>query len=282
MCAYQPTLPPAPRSIQAGSSLADLLDREAIECLARNIAFAHPRFDSEAFVRAAMTGLKGLSILQRGTHLAHALRAHLPRRYDDAVEVLLGSLTPANDRTESLGLAVFFYLPHSSFVACYGLDAEHNEGHDPFETSMRAQYELTRRFTAEFSIRPFLIRRPSQTLERLMEWTEDPDPHVRRLCSEGTRPRLPWAVRIPAFVKNPRPSLPILERLKDDPDLYVRRSVANHVGDVAKDHLELALKLCERWLKGSSDQRRWVIRHALRHPAKKGVAAALDLRRRAA
>ncbi len=281
MCAYKPAIPAAPRSIQAGSSLADLLDREAIECLARNIAFAHSKFDGKAFIRWAMSGLEGLSILQRGTHLAHALREHLPRRYDEAIEILMASLTPANERTDALGLAVFFYLPHVSFVAHYGLDAEHNEGRDPFETSMRAQYELTKRFSAEFSIRPFLIRRQAQTLERLMEWTDDPDPHVRRLCSEGTRPRLPWAVRIPAFVKDPRPCLPILERLKDDPDLYIRRSVANHVGDIAKDHLDLALEVCDRWLKGATAERKWVIRHALRHPAKKEVAAALDVRRRA-
>ncbi|MFA6546716.1 MAG: hypothetical protein WCS99_20030, partial [Limisphaerales bacterium] len=90
-----------------------------------------------------------------------------------------------------------------------------------------------------------------------------------------------WAMRIPAFVKDPRPVLPILEALKDDPELYVRRSVANHVGDIAKDHPELAFELCERWVEDASENRRWLIRHAVRHPAKKGVKEALRLRRRA-
>lgn len=144
---------------------------------------------------------------------------------------------------------------------------------------MRAQYELTRRFSAEFSMRPFLIKWPERTLARLLEWTRDPDPHVRRLCSEGARPRLPWAMRIPAFVKDPRPVLPILEALKDDVDLYVRRSVANHLGDIAKDHPQLAFEICERWLEGGSTERKWMIRHAVRHPAKKGVRAALRLRK---
>lgn len=278
----QLTLPAAPPTISKGSTLKILLAAEAVDCLARNLALAHPAFDAAAFRREALRGLEPLAILQRGQHLARALRAYLPPVYEEAIAVLLRSLTPPHTRTRDLGLGVFFYLPHVCFVGSYGLDAEHNGGRDPFEVSMRANYELTRRFTAEFSIRPYLIRWPERTLERLMMWTRDPDPHVRRLCSEGARPRLPWAQRIPAFVKNPRPVLPILEALKDDPDLYVRRSVANHIGDIAKDHPTLAFELCERWLYGASAERRWLIRHALRHPAKQGVRAALRLRRRAA
>jgi len=258
--------------------LSSLLDREAVDCLAHNISLVHPGFDSGAFRREAMRDIAPLAILQRGHHLARVLRSHLPERFEDAAEILIRSLTPPQDDTESLGLAVFFYLPHVSFVAAYGLEAGHNGGSDPFEIAMRAQYEITRRFSAEFSIRPFLIRWPERTLARLMEWTGDPCPHVRRLCSEGTRPRLPWAVRIPAFIKDPRPVLPILERLKDDPDLYVRRSVANHIGDIAKDHPALAFEICERWAQGASEELKWMIRHAVRHPAKKGVAAALHLR----
>ncbi len=265
--------------MEKGGTLKSLLDREAIACLAHNLALAWPRFDRRSFLRTAAKDLSPLSIMQRGLHLARVLRAHLPSRYADAVDVLLRSLPPANTATKDLGLGVFFYLPHVSFVATYGLDPEHNDGADPFETSMLAHYELTRRFTAEFSIRPFLIRAPERTLARLVEWTRDPDPHVRRLCSEGTRPRLPWAQRLPAFVRDPRPTLPILETLKDDPELYVRRSVANHIGDIAKDHPDLAFALCERWLEGATPERKWLIRHAVRHPAKHGVAAALRLRR---
>jgi 3-methyladenine DNA glycosylase AlkC len=256
-----------------------LLDREAIECLAHNIGLVYPELDEKAFQRTALNGLKPLSIMQRGQHLAKALRQHLPKRYEQAVRILLRSLTPPLTGTEDLGLAVFFYLPHVSFVATYGLDPTHNDGRDPFETSMLAQYELTKRFSAEFSIRPFLIRWPERTLAQLQQWTSDSDPHVRRLCSEGTRPRLPWARRIPAFIKDPHPVLPILEALRDDADLYVRRSVANHIGDIAKDHPRLAFDLCERWLEGATTERKWLLRHAVRHPAKKGVKAAVRIRR---
>ena len=256
-----------------------LLDRDAIDCLAHNLRFANPDFDAAGFRRTALRGIEPLGIMQRGQHLAAALRAHLPVRFAAAVDVLLRSLTPPHSQTADLGLAVFFYLPHVCFVGTYGLDPAHNDGRDPFEASMRAQYEITRRFSAEFSIRPFLIRWPERTLARLRQWASDPDPHVRRLCSEGTRPRLPWAQRIPAFVRDPRPALPILEALKDDPELYVRRSVANHIGDIAKDHPALAFELCRGWVNDASAERRWLIRHAVRHPAKKGVKAALHLRK---
>jgi len=273
-----PRLPSAPRSIQAGSSLSTLLDRDAIDCLIHNLSLVHPGFDGASFRKTALTGLKPLAILGRGHHLARALRAHLPQRYEDALEILVRSLTPPLPHDHDLGLAVFFYLPHVSFVATYGIEVEENSGQDPFEVSMKAQYELTRRFTAEFSMRPFLIRWPERTLARLLEWTRDPDPQVRRLCSEATRPRLPWAPRIPAFVQDPRPTLPILEALKDDPELYVRRSVANHLGDIAKDHPELMLEICQRWSKDASPGRKWLIRHALRYPARKGMKKAQQLR----
>ena len=194
---------------------------------------------------------------------------------------MLASLTPPLARTDRFGLGGFFYLPHISFVTLYGLDPTHNGGRDPFGASMRAQYELTRRFSSEFSLRAFLAAQPERTLRVLQRWTRDADPHVRRLCSEGTRPRLPWAARLPDFMADPRPLLPILEALKDDPDLYVRRSVANHVGDIAKDHPGLALALCRQWLTDASAERRWLIRHALRYPARRGMRAALVLRRQA-
>lgn len=274
-------IPAAPRSILKGSSLKTLLDREAIDCLVHNLTIVYPAFDQDSFRRSALKGLAPLGILERGAHLARVLRGHLPQRFEDAAKLLMSSLTPPLKRTDELGLAVFYYLPYVSFIAQFGLDKEGNDGDDPFEISMKAQYEITKRFSAEFSIRPFLIHRPKETLKKLSGWVKDVDPHVRRLCSEGSRPRLPWAVSLPAFIKDPRPTLPILKALKDDPDLYVRRSVANHLGDIAKDHPDIVFDLCAKWLNDASDERKWLIRHALRHPARKGVKRALTLRKQA-
>lgn len=273
-----PRIPAAPNSMQKGIPLKNLLGLESVDCLAHNILLVYPQFDTESFCRDASNGLEPLGILERGKKLARTLRLYLPRKYATAIEIILASLTPPLTRTDTLGLAVFFYLPHISFIAEYGWEFEENDGHDPFLVSMLAQYELTKRFSAEFSMRPFLIKQQERTLSQLLEWTSDPDPHVRRLCSESTRPRLPWAARIPAFIANPTSALPILEALKNDQDLYVRRSVANHLGDIAKDHPDFVFTICERWLTEATNEVKWLIRHALRHPAKKENKTALQLR----
>jgi len=274
-------IPSAPRSIQKDSPIKFLLDSEAVDCLAHNIGLVHSGFDAQAFKELALTNIAPLSFMDRSAHIATALRATLPAKFSDATEILINTLTPPNVHTERLGLSVFFYLPHTRFIAEYGRDAQHNGGEDPFEVAMRAQYELTRRFTAEFSIRPFLMHDFERTLNQLTLWLNDPDPHVRRLCSEGCRPRLPWGARIPQLIKDPKPTLPILEALKNDPSLYVRRSVANHLGDIAKDHPELVFEICERWLTNADNDLKWVIRHAVRHPAKQGDATAIALRKAA-
>ncbi len=166
-------------------------------------------------------------------------------------------------------MAVFRYLPHVCYVSKYGLDH--------FEHAMQLQYELTKRFSAEFSIRGYIEKYPDATYARLQHWATDPNPHVRRLVSEGSRPRLPWAPRLRAYQKDPRPVIALLELLKDDPELYVRRSVANNLNDIAKDHPDLAVEVCRRWSKGASPECRWIIKHALRSLVKQGHPGALEL-----
>lgn len=273
----KPRIPIAAQSIQKGVPLKNLLAEQAAQCLAHNIALVHAEFDSESFVQHAIEGIEPLGIIARGRHFATALQQFLPQPYEAAIQTLLASLTPPVTDTKDNGLAVFFYLPHVSFVGQYGLDVDNNHGRDPFDISMKAQYELTQRFSAEFSIRTFLIEQQERTLAQLMQWLSDPNPHVRRLCSEGTRPRLPWAQKIPAFIADPSPVFPILEALKDDLSLYVRRSVANHLGDVAKDHPDVVFALCQKWLVNSNNETRWLIRHALRYPAQKRNATALTI-----
>lgn len=272
------TLPHAPSSIQKGLALKHLLGRESVHCLAQNIHCVYPEFDKNAFISQVMQNLEDYEFKQRGLHIAKNLHDFLPNKFDLAIKILIDSLTPPNTETEGLGLAVLFYEPHSSFISLYGIDSQFNSGDDPFEAALAAQYELTKRYTAEFAIRPFLIHQQQRTLKKLFEWVSDPDPHIRRLCSEGTRPRLPWAPRLHSFITDPSPVLPILEQLKDDENLYVRRSVANHLGDIAKDHPDLVFDICRDWLRDADKQRKWLIRHALRHPAKKQNEVAIELR----
>lgn len=235
--------------------------------IARMIARSFPEFKQAAFVKDALDGYEALELIPRGWKIARTLRGYLPAHYPAAAEILIASLGPKLDKTDGNGMDTFLYLPHVCFVAEYGLDH--------FDVSMRAQYELTQRFTAEFCIRPFLERHTEATLACLKDWTKDPNPHVRRLVSEGTRPRLPWAPRLREFQKDPRPVLALLELLKDDPELYVRRSVANNLNDIGKDHPSLLVKTARRWMKNATNERRWLISHALRSAVKRGEPGAL-------
>jgi 3-methyladenine DNA glycosylase AlkC len=235
--------------------------------IAAMIEAVHPGFPSADFVAYALEGYEELELTPRARRIAAALARCLPGDPAEALAILVASLGPTTERLE--GMAPFIYLPHVYFVA------EH--GQTCLEASFAAQYELTQRFTAEFSIRAFLDRYPDETLARLQRWATDPNVHVRRLVSEGTRPRLPWAPRLRRFQRDPAPVIALLERLKDDPEPYVRRSVANNLNDIAKDHPDTVVTVCRRWLEGASSERRSLVRHALRTLIKQGHADALEL-----
>lgn len=237
--------------------------------IAAMINAVYPAFESDAFMQQALVGYAELELMPRARHLAKVMHAFLPPAFDEAVAVLLQSLGPKLEKSVDNGMSPFLYLPHVFFVAEYGLDH--------FDAAMQAQYELTQRFTAEFSIRPFFEKYPEATLAQMQIWAKDPNEHVRRLVSEGSRPRLPWAPRLRAFQKDPRPVLALLEQLKDDPSLYVRRSVANNLNDIGKDNPKMLISIAEAWLVDANDARKRLLKHALRSAIKRGDQAALKL-----
>jgi 3-methyladenine DNA glycosylase AlkC len=239
--------------------------------LAADLARVHPSFPVNRFVKDACAGLDALELLDRGRHIARALSKHLPPSYPDAIAVLLQSLGAEHPSAELIGagMAPFFYLPHTIFVAEKGLDH--------FDVSMRAQYELTKRFSAESSIRPYLAKDPERALECLLGWTRDQNPHVRRLVSEGTRLRLPWSPRVPWLDRHPERVLALLDLLKDDDASLVRRSVANNLNDLGKVHPGLLVQTCEAWLRDASPERRDLVEHALRSAVRRGEPQALRL-----
>jgi 3-methyladenine DNA glycosylase AlkC len=251
------------------TELRDFYDESVIKDIAGDLKRAHPSFNTRAFVAACLDGLAPLSLTGRAAHIAEAMRRHLPSGFPRVAAILERSLGPLHPTTESFGMAPFKYMPHALIVASDGLSH--------FDAAMKLQHAITQRFTAEFSIRAFLNAHPDATYARLVEWSTDPSPHVRRLVSEGTRPRLPWAPRLRHFQKDPAPVLALLERLKDDDALYVRRSVANSLNDIAKDHPDVVVDVCRRWLADASPERRWVVTHALRSLVKAGHPGALDL-----
>lgn len=227
-----------------------------------------PGFDLDGFVGEATSGLEALELKARVAHVASVLRAHLAEDWPTALGQLLASLPPPLPDAEEVSSG-FGLWPVLHAVQVYGL--EHPQA------SLDALPEMTRRFSAEFTIRPYIAEVPDLAWPRIRAWMVHEDVHVRRLCSEGTRPRLPWGMRLRDSVRDPSAGLEVLDALVDDPELYVRRSVANHLNDISKDHPERAVDTARRWLERPTAHRRWVVKHALRGLVKAGHPGALDV-----
>jgi len=240
----------------------DVFNENAVTRLAANLAGAWPEFDQKGFCQAINPRLKPLRFSERAALIRDSLWEFLPREYPRAVEILLKALPAGMIEDDLTGYDGFIVMPQNDFVAKYGL--EH------YDLSMQALYQMTQRFTAEGAIRTFILNYPKQTLAILSDWAKDENPHVRRLVSEGTRPRLPWTIQLKPFIKDPRPVLQLLETLKTDPVLMVRRSVANNLNDIAKDHPDLVVKTLRRWNTIHDEGTQWLIRHAARTLVKQG------------
>jgi 3-methyladenine DNA glycosylase AlkC len=249
--------------------MKDGLDRFAVQRLSKAVARAWPKFDGAGFEKEARTGLAELELKGRVRHIIAALALFLPGYYPRALKTVVRAAGHFPPGRAGDALAGFAAWPLIDWVPAYGLDH--------FELSLKALRKLTPLFTAEFAVRPFLIRDPDRALGHLRSWLDDPDEHVRRLISEGTRPRLPWGGHLPMFREDPRPVLALLDHLKDDPAEFVRRSVANSLNDIAKDHPTEVVKVCRTWKKRASEERRWIIRHGLRTLVKQGDRGALKV-----
>lgn len=234
----------------------DVFNEKVVNQLAADLARAWRGFDAPGFRQSINSKLKSLTFSERSNLIRDCLWEYLPKDYPRALEIILKALPSEMTVSEITGYDGFILLPQNEFVAKYGLDH--------YDLSMQALYQMTKRFTAEGAIRPFILKYPKQTLAILAEWAEDENPHVRRLVSEGTRPRLPWTMQLKPFIKDPRPVLGLLEKLKCDPELMVRRSVANNLNDIAKDNPDLVVETLSRWKKIEEEGTQWLIRHAAR------------------
>ncbi|QGG91359.1 DNA alkylation repair protein [Agrobacterium sp. MA01] len=243
--------------------LKHLIGHQTARDTADAVARAWGGFNHQSFLADTLPPLDALELMQRGQCIANALHHHLPDDFEQAATILHACL-PAADRE---GLSGWALLSFNQYIAAHG------RGH--LETALDLLKSLTPHFTAEFGVRPFIADEQERALAIISDWVTDPNHHVRRLASEGTRPRLPWAMRLPALVRDPAPILPILEALVDDEEDYVRRSVANSLNDIAKDHPDLVADFVERQSEGASKNRLWLLKHASRTLVKKGHAKAL-------
>ncbi len=252
----------------------NLFNPEMITLIARHIKRVWAPFDMSGFISKATKNLDELGLKQRSSQIKYALDMFLPVRFADAAPILLKSLHPEDDvdlsgtAMDNKGIRGWAIMPMTEYVGDHGIV--------DFDLGMCVQKELTKRFSSEFGIRDFIIHDQDRALAVLKKWTKDDNFHVRRLVSEGSRPRLPWAMQLPQLIQNPDPLFPILEELKDDPVEYVRRSVANNLNDIAKDHPQKITQIAADWMKNATPKREKLVRHACRTLIKKGHRGAMS------
>lgn len=237
--------------------------------IAAQVSAVHPGFGTAAFLRDCRAGFEALSLMQRVRRVGEALHRHLPANFDAALDVVERALGPAHEGwKEGEGIAAFARAPYLEWVALAGLNQP--------QRALPALARLTRHFSAEFAIRPFLAQHLELTLEHLVTWVQAADPRVRRLASEGSRPLLPWGLHVRALKQDPGRCLALIEPLVADPDEVVRRSAANHLNDVSRLDAALALAHARRWLDRGGVASA-AVRHGLRTLVKAGHPEALGL-----
>ncbi|OUR65290.1 hypothetical protein A9Q79_03020 [Methylophaga sp. 42_25_T18] len=238
------------------------LGQDAVRHIADILSVSMDRFDKGSFIKDALAGLDELELKQRVNHLIKVLALYLPDEFEKTFEVLKAVKGNWHKPEGGDNWFSFAAWPLIDYVAEYGTN-------DP-EIALDVLKTLTPLFSAEFAIRTFIDQHFDLTYKQLLLWAEDEDEHVRRLASEGMRPRLPWGKQLTQFCDDPTAIFPILERLKDDVSLYVRKSVANNLNDISKDHPKQVVALCQCWYDNASADRLWIIRHALRTLIKSG------------
>lgn len=228
--------------------------------LATNLSDVYPILDKKKFLNDLLEELASKSLNERMRHTSQVLRKHLPDHYKIAVKIL-DQLIPKMDKG-------YTALVFPDFVGKYGLEYP--------ALSLRALKNYTSFGSSEFAIREFLRNDFEQTIHTMYAWAKDANHHVRRLASEGSRPRLPWSFKLDAVIEHPKWTEPILGVLKTDPELYVRKSVANHLNDISKENPDYMLQLIQSWGQGHPHTD-WIIKHASRTLIKKGNTKALSL-----
>ena len=242
----------------------NLINAALVRDAGRHLSRSTPDFDAKRFTALASKGLDALELKARAMHICAALEATLPPDFGHAADAIEAALAPVE---AGVGLRGWILWPVGEYIARHGQQTP--------ERGLQALHALTQRFTAEFAIRPFIVQHPDLSFATLKRWVHDDSANVRRLVSEGSRPRLPWGLQLKALIKDPSPTLPLLLALQDDDSEDVRRSVANHLNDIAKDHPQLVAQWLHEHLPGAPAPRRALLRHASRTLIKAGDAAVL-------
>lgn len=227
-----------------------------------------PGFDRDQFLQLIFDEQwEARELKERMRHTTQVLHQFLEHDLAKAIPQIIELITIISRKVEKDQSFEYLFFP--DYVETYGQDA-------PLDVVLNGLHEITKFTSAEFAVRPFIQRQPNETLARMLEWSEDAHHNVRRLASEGSRPRLPWGMALKSLQKDPSPTLPILENLKSDNSEYVRKSVANHLNDISKDHPQIALQKATAWM-GHRPEMDRLVKHGLRTLLKQGNTKALQL-----
>jgi 3-methyladenine DNA glycosylase AlkC len=241
----------------------DIYNQQYVGDVAVAVKDEYPTFDTETFTsRVFDADWEARELKERMRHITLTLHDLLPADY----RVALGVLRQASVRLGEYG---FENVIFSDYVAVYGLD--------DWEASIPALAQFTQQVSAEFAVRPFIVQCQDRMMAQMLEWAKSDSPHLRRLATEGCRPRLPWGIALAGLKADPSPILPVLEQLKDDESESVRRSVANNLNDISKDNPDVVIDVLQHWQAHDTEEMRWITRHALRTLLKAGHPKALEL-----
>ncbi|MGP4039414.1 DNA alkylation repair protein [Gracilibacillus sp. D59] len=240
--------------------LKEMYSSEFFERFTGIVSSHYPQFDQTRFMEIIFDeNWQHFELKQRIHHVSMAIRETFPPSYEKTIQILMEMAPQCRG---------FEYLFFPDFVERYGIDH--------WDTSMTALEEFTKYSSSEFAVRPFIIKNPSKMMEQMLDWSMHEDEHVRRLASEGCRPKLPWAAPLTRFRNDPSEIIPILDELKQDPSKYVQKSVANNLNDISKDHPALVKQIIHKW-SGNNPITDWILKHGSRSLLKKGDVEALRL-----
>ena len=245
-------------------------DEELAKMLADKIQPLHPDFNKRQFIQEVKKGVISLELKDRVELIADLLQQYISKDFESSWNLLEQILGEENEKETGMFTEGYWIMPMAKFVEKYGLE--------DFDISMKAIEEITKRNTGEYTIRPFIEKYPKRTMKKMLRWSKNKNKHVRRLATEGCRPKLPWASKLQIFIDDPSPILPILENLKDDNSKYVQKSVANNLNDILKNNYPVAIDILKEWTnQNSPPPRRWIIKHALRNQLKQKNPEALEI-----
>ena len=253
----------------ADMKVKDWFGENLAKLLAEKIKPVYPDFNEKSYIKAIRKTYEPLEYKERLALHADTLKDYMPENYTDALPILIDILGPENPEETGMFTGWWWVMPIAHYIQVYGTDE--------FDLSMKALYEITKRSTSEFAVRPYINNKPKAALKYMKRWAKDKNFHPRRLASEGLRPKLPWAKKLDVFLNEPQPVFDILELLKEDPTKYVQKSVGNHLNDMLKERPEPTFALLEQWAKSEHKSTKWIVKHALRTLIKQGDKQAISL-----